>query len=348
LSNRSIGITVGKHRFSVDAPSVILVTDIDRQRIEKTFHSKPWVFHVDPQEVNPETCGELLLRLLPHIDPATWGRRFELGGVYVAGREAAVDTLITSPCRLEYFEPLHPLEDVAAFYPPFVPEMVLYSDGDVGVGIKPPGLPTTAPRDQRLFTMQAYLGKAFGQPVHLPSRLDTAVSGLLLFSLSSRMNRYLQRAYDRRAVEKYYVAEVRGSFSDVTSDIRARIGRDSRHPVLRQVVDNGGDEAVTRVTKLGEYVRSGNTYSLVQAEPLTGRTHQIRVHLASLGFPIVGDPYYDGEEDPFLHLVSYALRFHHPYQQKVVALELPVASRPTWLENAREAIGGLVVKNVTE
>ena len=320
------------------------MADIDRQRIEKTFHSKQWVFHVDPQGARPEPCRAWLEKLLPHINPASWEKRFELGGVYVAGREALADMLVTTPCRLEYFEPLCPLEDISSLYPPFVPEMVLYTDDDLGVAIKPPGLPSTAPRDQRIYTMQEYLARFAGKPIHLPSRLDTSVGGLLIFSLTSRMNRHLQRAYERRSVGKYYIAEVQGSFNEGAFDISAPLGRDHRHPVLRKVVDSGGDEALTSVVKLGEYSRHGAIYSLVQAEPRTGRTHQIRVHLASLGFPIVGDPYYGGENDEAVHLSSYALRFYHPYQQRAVAFELPVALMPTWLENASRAVGGITLK----
>lgn len=324
------------------------MTDIDLQRIEGTFHSRHWVFQVIPSDGAPESCGAALRRLLPHIDADSWPRRCELGGVYVAGREATLETLITCPSRLEYFEPYLAVQDVANLYPPFSPEMILYSDSDVGIAVKPSGLPSTAPRDQRLFTMQAYLTTAVGLPVHLPSRLDTAVSGLLIFSLSSRMNRYLQRAYERRSIGKYYVAEVRGSFSDGTADIRAPLGRDSRHPVLRKVVESGGEDALTTVTKIGEYERNGSVYSLVRAEPRTGRTHQIRVHLSSIGFPIVGDPYYNGEVDESLHLVSYALSFHHPFRQEGVAFDLPVASRPVWLENARKALGGIELHEVSE
>lgn len=309
------------------------MVEIDRQRIEKTFHSKPWVFTVGSEGASPESCISALQRLLPHIEASTWARRFELGGVYLAGREVPPDTLITTTCRLEYFEPRVPLDDVASLYPPFSSSMILYSDSDVGVGIKPSGLPSTAPRDQRVFTMQAYLSKAIGHAVHLPSRLDVAVSGLLLFSLTGRMNRFLQRAYERRAISKYYLAEVRGSFREGSLDVTAPLGRDTRHPVLRQVVQSGGEDALTKITKVCEFSRNGERYSLVKAQPVTGRTHQIRVHLASLGFPIVGDPYYGGEEDGCLHLVSYALQFHHPYQQRYVTFELPVASRPMWLED---------------
>jgi len=312
----------------------VLVEQIDIQRIQSTFRSRRWEFQIPADEAHASTCIEELIQKLPHIAPKSWPERFALGGAYLNGREAGPDTRIIAPCRLEYFEPLADLPNVGALYPSFAPDMIVWRDDDLALVVKPPGLPTTAPRDQRRYTLESYLIEHFGAPLHLPSRLDTDVSGVLIASLSKRMHGALQRAYDRRAVEKYYLAEVVGEFPHAEIDIRASLGRDPRHPVLRQVVESGGDTAHTHVRTLGRYQRGGRSYSLLQAEPLTGRTHQIRVHLASLGFPIVGDAYYGGVEAPHIHLLSYALFFHHPYAQKLVSFCLPLARRPEWLQSS--------------
>ncbi len=253
--------------------------------------------------------------------------RFELGGVYLAGRAALPDSPVVAPCRLEYYEPRFELSDASSFYPQFSPDWIIDVDDDVGVVCKPAGLPTTAARDQSRYSLSRYLEEHFGSAVHMPSRLDTGVAGVLLFSRSSRMNRTLQRAYDSRRVRKVYLALLGNTVEWSNRDIQLPLGRDSRHPVLRCVDTERGESAHTRVHAL--YTDSGRT--LVQAEPLTGRTHQIRVHCAAEGAPIVGDPYYGGAQDAALHLISFALRFFHPYRREDRLYVLPIDRRPQWL-----------------
>jgi 23S rRNA-/tRNA-specific pseudouridylate synthase len=192
-------------------------------------------------------------------------------------------------------------------------------------------LPTTPARDQQRYSMQRYLEQHFGQTVHMPSRLDTAVSGVALCSLSSRMNRYLQKAYDRRWIEKRYLAEVMGIPSWSTRTCEQPLERDPRHPVLRRCASSGGESSRTRFFRMGSLERNSRLRTLLQAEPLTGRTHQIRVHCAYEGFPIVGDPYYGGIDCCDLHLMSYAVRFFHPFRQEHIAVIAPAESLPEWL-----------------
>ena len=311
---------------------------IDLDRIQGTFRSKRWSFEISQGEPHASTCCDELRRRLPHIDPSSWTERFEVGGVYLNRAQATAESPIHPPCRLEYFELPGPPSSWAALYPSFSPDMIVWRDEDMAIVLKPAGLPTTSPRDQKPFCLQAYLSKALGTPVHLPSRLDTGVSGLVIASLSSRMNRWLQRAYERRLVDKVYLAEVSGEVPDGEFDVLKRLARDPRHPLLRRVVESGGESAHTSVTALGRYQRGGRPYTLVQARPITGRTHQIRVHLASLGHPIVGDPNYAGEEAAELRLVSFAIAFLHPFQQKQTRFELSLASMPEWLQTTSQVV----------
>lgn len=305
-------------------------------RIQATFRSKRWVFPVDASTRSVMSCRDVLEEKLPHIDPSTWPERFEMGGIYLNRRPALIDSEVTSPATVEYFEPLGDLGDVASLYPRFSPDTVLYQDEDMAVVCKPAGLPTIPPRDQRRFTLVTYLQDYFNKPLHLPSRLDTGVAGLLLVSFSTRMNAALQRAYTRHAVGKYYVAQVCGNFPHDAIEVRAQIGRDPRLSMLRCVVAEGGEDALTVVTKMSHQVIDGEERTFLRVEPKTGRTHQIRVHLASLGYPIVGDPYYDGAEAPELRLVSYSLSLFHPYKQQQLSFELPLALTPEWLQTAAD------------
>jgi 23S rRNA-/tRNA-specific pseudouridylate synthase len=283
------------------------------------------------------TCIEELSKRLPHIDPSTWQERFELGGVYLAGKPATAFDPIVLPCRLEYYEPRFDIAKAAEFFPQFDPSMIIAMDQDVGVAIKPAGLPTTPSRDQGRYNLQSYLSVHLGEPVHTPSRLDTGVPGLLLFTRSARMNRALQKAYEQKRIHKAYVAMLPGISDWHDYDVVHRLARDERHPVLRRAVQEGGESAHTRFSTLFE----DRAESLVLAEPLTGRTHQIRVHCAAEGRPIKGDPYYGGVHDPHLHLVSFGLRFFHPFTQEYKTYLLPRQWWPEWLKQVEARCGSL-------
>ena len=307
---------------------------LDTKRIQATFRSKRWLFPVDESAPSGVTCRDVLVENLPLIDPSTWPDRFEIGGIYLNRRPARLESEVTPPATVEYFEPLGDFNDVASLYPSFSAEWIVYQDEDMAVVCKPAGLPTIPPRDQRRFSLATYLSHHFKRPLHLPSRLDTGVAGLLLVSFTPRMNAALQRAYNRHAVGKYYVAQVSGKFPHDSIEVRDRIGRDPRYSMLRCVVSEGGEDALTVVTKIRSEVVGSEERTLLRVEPKTGRTHQIRVHLASLGYPIVGDPYYDGGEAPELRLVSHGLSLFHPYAQRQISFELPLALTPGWLQTA--------------
>jgi len=322
------------------------VREIDLARVARSFFSAHRVWQIEAGE---DVCSDLreeLIKRLPHIEPSSWEEREALGGLYVAGRPATLRQAIVPPCRLEYYEPKLSLELLSSLYPPFREEMIIYQDDDLGVIAKPSGLPTTPARDQTRYNLWRYLTEHFGREVHLPSRLDTGVSGLLLCSFSERMNRHLQKAYDRKLLEKHYLAEIAGLPAWSSLRVERPLGRDSRHPVLRRCVEPGenGDSASTNLQVIATYKTSGEARALLQAEPLTGRTHQIRLHCQSEGFPIVGDPYYGGAESAALHLVSYALRIYHPYKKEVMTWELPVAMWPEWLNDINHKVGSYSIR----
>ena len=318
--------------------------EIDLPRIQRSFFSKHWSWQIGESDPCEKTAGAELARRLPHIEPESWGLRFALGGAYVAGRPAAYETPVEPPCRIEYYEPLFDPSHADTFYPQFDPGMVIVEDGDIGVAYKPPGLPSTPARDQQRFHMQGFLEAHFQAPIHLPSRLDTGVAGLLIFSRSMRGNRWCQKAQERRLVEKTYLCEVSGSLESDCIDVARRLCRDERHPVLRRTVDVGGEEALTKLCVLGR--RQGQSRSLVQARPITGRTHQIRVHCAAEGVPIVGDPLYGGADGPELRLVSYAISFFHPFQQRQLRIELPDGLRAPWLKEVEQELGPVVLRKL--
>lgn len=212
------------------------------------------------------------------------------------------------------------------------PVPIRFRDEDLVVVAKPAGLlthPTVARRTgtlvNRLVGMGIPLAPAGGalRPgiVH---RLDAGTSGLMIVACTDRAYRPLGAMMRRHEVDRRYLALVRGNPADEAFAVDAPLGRRS----VRVVVDRvEGREAQTRFEVRETLARS----ALLEAAPRTGRTHQIRVHLAAIGHPILGDRAYGGGGDdaralglarPFLH--SWRIAFDHPITDARVVLEEPL------------------------
>jgi 23S rRNA pseudouridine1911/1915/1917 synthase len=162
-------------------------------------------------------------------------------------------------------------------------------------------------------------------------RLDRETSGVLVLAKTAEAGRALQAAFRERAVEKEYLAVVRGVPAAPRGTIDAPLGRHPRHRVRRAIVE-GGRAAVTH----WERVESdpGQTCTLLRVRIETGRTHQIRVHLASRGHPVLGDPLYGGRHyrrlDPVpvpagrILLHAHRLVLAHPRTGERLALVAPI------------------------
>ncbi|MBI4332491.1 MAG: RluA family pseudouridine synthase [Chloroflexi bacterium] len=140
-------------------------------------------------------------------------------------------------------------------------------------------------------------------------RLDKDTSGLIIFARNDRALAHLQQQFKSRKVKKEYLALVRGALSPPRGTIQGPIGRDPVHR-QRMAVVAGGREASTAY----EAVRYLDNYTLALVRPETGRTHQIRVHLATAGHPVAGDAVYGGASPlvPRLFLHAAAVRFRLP------------------------------------
>jgi 23S rRNA pseudouridine1911/1915/1917 synthase len=165
-------------------------------------------------------------------------------------------------------------------------------------------------------------------------RLDRDTSGLILVAKGDKVRRSLQRQFKERQVLKVYLALLHGHLQPHWGRIEAPIGRDPRHR-QRMAILPGAREAITEYHVLRQLAdqgcRLGPTacaYSLVEAEPQTGRTHQIRVHFASIGHPVVGDPVYgrrrQGLAVPRQFLHAHRLSFKHPVSGRRMELEAPL------------------------
>lgn len=183
---------------------------------------------------------------------------------------------------------------------------VVHEDDALLVVNKPAGLvchPTKAgPTSSLIGRVRLYLGHDEGRLVH---RLDRETSGLVVIAKTATVARDVGGAFARDGVEKRYVALVHGSVQGDGIRIDAPIGRDEASAVaIKDAVRADGARAVTRVTPRREIAALAGRFSLVDVVPETGRKHQIRIHLAHIGHPIVGDKIYGGDERRYLRLVS--------------------------------------------
>lgn len=217
-----------------------------------------------------------------------------------------------------------------------IPLRVAYEDDQLLVVDKPAGLVVHPSAGHGSGTLvNALLGRSIerGEPLGsiagvgrpgIVHRLDKDTSGLIAIAKTDAAQSALMRQFGDRSVEKEYLALVRGAPPAVRGRIEAPIGRDPRDR-QRMAVVAGGRESTTEYEQLA----AGGGYALLALHPLTGRTHQIRAHLAYLDLPIAGDVRYGGGEGPgglrrqFLHAARLA--FDRPGDERRVRAwsELP-------------------------
>jgi 23S rRNA pseudouridine1911/1915/1917 synthase len=226
------------------------------------------------------------------------------------------------------------------------PVPVRYRDEHLVVVAKPPNLPTHPTENRRTGTLvNRLLGMGIplapaGGPLRpgIVHRLDAGTSGLLVAACDDETFDALARLFAAHGADRRYLALVRGEVAHDRFEVDAPLGR--RGARIR-VDATGGRAAATAF----EVRRRFEGASLLEAAPRTGRTHQIRVHLASVGHPVLGDRRYGGGGDdaralglerPFLH--AWRIAFDHPATGARVDLEEPLA------EDLREVLARIEAK----
>ncbi len=206
-----------------------------------------------------------------------------------------------------------------------IPLDILWEDLDLLILNKPAGLAvhgvTTKEKGPTLANAFAF---AFGpdQVFHPVNRLDRGTSGAMVIAKNSYVHDQLRMAFHTPNFYREYRGIVRGNISPPEGMIESPIGRAPDSIVRRQIAPDG-KPARTFYTAL----QTSGDFTLLKLLPQTGRTHQIRLHLASIGFPLVGDWLYGKEEPdliarPALH--SYALRLRHPITQECLQVQAPI------------------------
>lgn len=252
-------------------------------------------------------------------------RLIDLGGAHVDGRRVRRCSLaVAAGQRVELHVdglPLTPFQ--------LEPTRILFRDRYLLALDKPAGIatqPTPARYQGTVYAaLQQFLGSAGTVSIGMVQRLDRDTSGVMVFSTHPRAHKGLTASFGEHRVTKRYLAMVSGRLQDGEGEIRSQLAR--RRSTNRMVsVARGGKEAVTRYRLLA----ACDDASLVEVEILTGRSHQIRVHFAEAGHPLLGDRSYGGPAQirgvtvPRQMLHASDLCFDHPVTGERLSLQASV------------------------
>ena len=275
-----------------------------------------------------------LTQVLPQFSRAYLQKLIVQGYILVNGQRTKANQRLSNVDSITVELPplsLYPLAEP-------IPLTIIYEDEEILVIDKPAGLTVhPAPGHPSHTLVNAILAHcpdlAMSNELMRPGivhRLDKDTSGLIVIAKNDSAREYLAAQFKSRTVTKGYFVLVKGRLSPDQGIIEAPIGRDP-HSRRRMAIVETGKEATTRY-QVRKYL---DNYTLVEVTPLTGRTHQIRVHLSAIGYPVIGDSLYGTKSThlnrQFIH--AYRLGFCLPSTKQYQEFIAPL---PVDLEQALE------------
>ncbi len=212
---------------------------------------------------------------------------------------------------------------MSTYAPPLAGLAVLYADTHLIAVDKPSGLLSVPGRGEDKADCALSRAQAIYPDALTVHRLDMATSGLLLLARGKEMQRALSGLFERGEISKRYIADVWGAPSPVDGQISLPLITDWPNRPLQKVDHEIGKPSVTRFDTL----RASGASARLILTPLTGRSHQLRVHLAEIGHPILGDEFYAHAQAlaaaPRLALHAASLSFLHPATGEPLRLDSP-------------------------
>ncbi|MBT9258788.1 MAG: RluA family pseudouridine synthase [Clostridiales bacterium] len=282
-----------------------------------------WEFTV-PEDQAGRTLISLLKRLLKTMPLTALHKNIRKGRIRVNGQKALPSQKLKAGDRILLPEPPVALwKENRGSFPP--PSIVVEGDGWIAVA-KPAGLPLFHPEGDHLVGRVAAWAREMGLSLTFPPspahRLDRETSGLVIFGLTREATDFWTRAFREGKVTKIYFGVAEGI--PFSGEIRLPLLH--LRDIQKSVVDPSGKEAITRIIPI---YRGSAGPSLLKILPLTGRTHQIRAHLAAVGTPLLGDDRY-GSRGRLPGGKGFLLHARSLFHPEVGLLQAPWPSR--WRE----------------
>jgi RluA family pseudouridine synthase len=195
---------------------------------------------------------------------------------------------------------------------------ILYEDANLIAVNKSEGLASIAENDTTIDSLHSLLEKHFAQKLFIIHRLDKEVSGVILFARNSSTHKFINDQFAERKVKKYYIALVHGVIKEHEGIIKKPIREFGSGRM--GVDDRSGKPSETKFRVVERF----NDYTLLELNPSTGRRHQLRVHLYSIGYPIVGDVRYGDKliQEKYSRIMLHAKRLEFELQkEKTIIVE---------------------------
>ena len=293
---------------------------------------KEYIIEFDTQNIR---LDKVITILNPELSRSMIQKMLEEGNILVNGKKEKASYKTKLNDKIEVEEIIAREIELKA---QDIPVDIIYEDTDIVVVNKPKGMvvhPANGNPDGTLVNAIMNICKdslsGIGGEIRpgIVHRIDKDTSGLLIIAKNDKAHINLSEQIKNRKITKKYVALVRGVIKENNATIDMPIGRSDKDR-KKMAVKKDGKNAVTHFNVINRF--NGYTYLDVKID--TGRTHQIRVHLAEIGYPIVGDSVYSNGRNPFgvegqmLHAKS--LEFKHPITGEVLRLEAPL---PEYFEN---------------
>lgn len=266
-------------------------------------------------KITSHSVGKTLKEYLEeyHLGKNKISTLFSSKSIFINGKLGTLDSILKLEDTIEI-----DIEEEIDFLPDAKKLDILYED-DYLLAVNKPSHILVHPDDKTkkgtLCNIVAYYykNKGYSYQVRYAHRLDIDTTGVILFAKDSLTLAKLDEMISTHELKRTYLCLALGKFKNKKGTIDAPIGED-RHHQQRKRISKTGKQAITHYEVLQEFKK----YSLVQVQLETGRTHQIRVHLASIGHPLLGDVLYGAPDlqAPRVMLHSYEAQFIHPVTKK--------------------------------